>query len=245
MKNKWILSVVSAGVMLAGVSVIASAAATKTTPASQTSTAPATITVVGSADENVRPDSAVVSAGVSSQGKTAVKAEQLNNQEMNRLMTALKQDQIPASDIQTQWFNLSPDYGKPSTNGQQPVVGFTTTNTISVTVKNLAKVGEIVDLLVKSGANQINNVNYMVTNPSKIQQSLYSLALDNARKQAQSIAGKLGVTITGVQSVDATQQSGVILPIFATAKSSQAASAVLSPGTQDISASLTVVYTIN
>lgn len=247
MKHKWILSVVSATVIVTGFSVAATRAATTSAPpASQGSTQGATITVVGSASEQVSPDSAVVSAGVLTKGSTAAQAEERNNLAMKKVMTALEKDQIPASDIQTEWYNLSPNYGKPGSDGQQSIVGFTTNNTVNITVKQLAKVGSVVDLLVKTGANQINNVNYTVSNPAKFQQSLYSLALDNARSQAQSIANKLGVTITGVSSVDASQQGGGVLPMFAAASNAMGATtAVLSPGTQSISTNLTVVYTIN
>ena len=246
MKHKWILSVVSVGVILTGFSVALTHAATTANPStSQNSAQAGTITVVGTASEDVSPDSAVISAGVLTKGSTAAQAEQRNNQAMKKVMMALEKDQIPASDIQTQWYNLNPNYGKPGANGQQSIVGFTTNNNVSITVKELAKVGSVVDLLVKYGANQINNVSYTVSNPSKFQQSLYALALDNARSQAQSIAKKLGVTITGVSSVDASQQNAGIFPIFAASSNAMASSAVLSPGTQSISTSLKVVYTIS
>lgn len=211
--------------------------------AQTTQSGQATISVTGSADEQVAPDSAQVSAGVVVKAKTAQLAQTENNQAMAKVLSTLKAAGIQSSDIQTAWYSLHPDYGTPK-DGQSQITGFEVDDNVNVTIHKLSQVGPIIDTLVQSGANQINNVNYMVSHPAVIQQQLYNQALDDARSQADSIAKKLGLTITGVQSVSANQ--GGVGPIMAHGygmMASAATSAVLSPGTQDISSSVDVVFT--
>lgn len=218
--------------------------ATRPARAATTSTTVATLTVTGSADEQVNPDLAQVSTGVMTRASTAEKAQQLNNAAMTKVLKALQKLGIKQADVQTQWYNIQPNYGRPSPSGQQQVNGFSANDNINVTIHNLQQVGQVIDMLVQAGANQVNNVSYSVANPAQVQRSLYALAVDDARAQADIIAKKLGVTITGVQSVS-TSMGGGIQPLYADKMPSASTATVLVPGTQDISTSLQVVYTIN
>lgn len=203
----------------------------------------ATITVVGHADEKVAPDVATIDAGVVTKASDAQSAQTLNDAAIRKLMAALENTGgVAPGDIQTQWYNINPDYGQPGSNGQTNISDFTATDNVEITVRSLKNVGSLVDLLVQSGANQINGVNYQVSNPSAVQQQLYDQALADAKSQAARIAQALGVTVTGVQSVDTTTSGG---PIYSTRLDVAAQSAApISPGTQDISTSVNVVFTI-
>lgn len=204
----------------------------------------ATITVVGQADEMVKPDIADISGGVTTKAATAKAAEAQNNAQMSKVIKTVEAAGVKAADVRTDGFSIYPNYTQKQ--GSQVLDGFQATNNIDITVRNLSQVGPIVDTLVQAGANQIQNVNYLVSNPSVIRKQLYGDALADAKSQAQSIADKLGVSITGVKSVDASGNSGVFQPLF-TEKLAAATSAsmALSPGTQDVSTNVTVVYTIS
>lgn len=204
-----------------------------------------TITVIGHADKSVSPDSAVINAGVTTHGATAAVVETENNAAVAKIVAALKGQGISSSDIQTQWYNINPTYGRPDSYGNSSVTGFQANNSMSVTIHNVNQVGSDIDLLVKSGANQINGVNFEVSNSNQIEQTLYSEALDDAKAQASAIASKLGATITGVESVDTTQgSSGPVLYSYSMQASAADSKAMLSPGQQDVSTSVKVVYTI-
>jgi uncharacterized protein len=205
----------------------------------------ATITVIGHSEQQVKPDIAMIGAGVMSNGKDAESAQNMNDKAMKKVMDALASAKIPANDVQTQWYSIQPSYGPPDKEGRPQMDGFQAVTSFQVTVRDLASVGNIVDTLVKSGANQINNVQYQVSSPLSFEEKAYDSAIANAKSQAANIAQSLGVTISGIQSVDATNQNDAV-PIFKEASASSATNGpILSPGTQSIDTNVKVVYTIS
>lgn len=238
------------GTLAAGVLLVGGATVLMFTPhiahAATTGAAPsqATITVIGHGDEKVSPDTATIDAGIVTKAADARQAQQKNDAAMTKLLNRLKTYGVTANDVHTQWYSIHPDYTSDPKSGQQSITGFEADDNIQVDVHNLNKVGTLVDALVQLGANQINGVNYQVSNPQAIQQHLIDTALADAKSQAQHIAKSLGIMITGVQSVDTTVgNSGPI--IYAAGETQAMAAAPISPGTQDVSTSVKVVYTIS
>lgn len=231
-------TIVSSGLFLAVAMYPFSAMAATTSPSS---TGVGTISVTGTAKTKVVPDAVQISLGVDTTNKSAIIAETQNNTLMNKIMKSLGAIGVPRSNIQTEQFDFQPNYS----NNQSQIIGFTVSNTLTITIRKISLTGKIVDKLVADGANQINNINYTESNASKIQQSLEAAAIANARAQASQIAKELGVTITGVKSVDATSNN--ITPVYYgnTMNNTMVAAAVpFSPGSQTISSSVSVVYTI-
>ncbi len=235
-RNRFLLTtIVSSGLFVTGVLFPLSAMAAT----NNNSTNVDTISVTGTAKTKVIPNTAQVSIGVTTTNKSAVKAEAENNAKMIAMMKSLVEFGVPKNNIQTEQFNIQPNY---STN-QSSIVGFTVTNTLNVTIHKISLTGMIVDKLVKNGANQINNISYTESNASQLQQSLETVAIANAKAQATQIAKDLGVSITGVESVDATS-SGVGPVYYGNSMDAALATVPLSPGTQTISSSVSVVFTI-
>lgn len=241
-KMKWTL-MLAGGLGLAGVWFVTHPAIQPSADASTTSvsTGVATITVIGRSDAQVTPGLAVIDAGLSTSGSDAQTAQQGNDSKMQKLLTALKSAGVPSANIRTEWYSIHPNYASDKT-GSQALDGFQAVDDIKVQLTDLTQVGNIVDLLVKSGANQINNVSYEVANPAKIEEQAYSAALADAKAQANNIAQSLGLTISGVQSVDTTNAGGTLGPIDVT--SSAQSSTTVSPGTQDVMTTVKVVYTL-
>jgi uncharacterized protein len=205
----------------------------------------ATISVVGHSEQKAQPDLAVINAGVLTTAADAKTAQQKNDEIVKNLYAALAKQGIKGDDVRTTWYTIHPSYGASSPNGSQALNGFEAMDNIEVRVHALDTVGSIIDLLVKSGANQINGVNYQVSNPLEIQKQAYSAALADARSQAESIAKSLGVQITGVQSVETTT-AGTPGPILSAKSmdSTAAPAAPVSPGSQTISTDVKVVFTV-
>ncbi len=203
----------------------------------------ATISVVGHSEQKAEPDLAVINAGVLTTAADAKTAQQKNDEIVKNLYEALAKQGIKGDDVHTTWYTIHPSYGTASPQGSQSPTGFEAVDNIEVHVRALDTVGSIIDLLVKTGANQINGVNYQVSNPLAVQKQAYNAALADARDQAESIAKALGVQITGVQSVETTA-SGSPGPIMYE-KSMDSAAAPVSPGKQTISTDVKVVYTVS
>ncbi len=230
-----------------GAALVVSASMTAKLPedlahADVTSASPsATITVIGHSEQQVKPDIALINAGVTSVGKDAKSAQETNDSTMNKVMDALKSAKIPSSDIHLMWYSIQPNYGPPGKDGRPQMIGFQASSSFEVTIQNLSNVGDIIDTLVQSGANQINNVEYQISDPLTIEEKAYDSALMDAKSQAANIAQNLGVSISGVQSVDTTNQNNPE-PIFNKTSTSGANSSLPSPGTQTISTNVKVVY---
>ncbi len=206
-------------------------------------TSSSTITVVGHSEQKVQPDIALIDAGVMSSGHDAASAQDANKSTINRLVQALTKSGVSSHDIQTMWYSIQPNYGPPDKTGQPQMNGFQAITSFQVVVQNLSNVGNLVDILVKSGANQISNVQYQISNPQTVEEKAYNAALVDAKTQATNIAEALGVNITGVQSVDTTNQN-YPGPIFQQAKGGASQGAGLDPGAQNVETNVRVVYTI-
>jgi uncharacterized protein YggE len=203
----------------------------------------ATISVTGHSEQHVKPDLAVISAGVTTTASDAKTAQQKNDNIVKDLYAALAKAGITGDDVHTTWYSIHPSYGAPTPGGKPAPSGFEAVDNIEVRVHNLDDVGSVIDLLVKSGANQVNGVNFEVSNPLAVQKQAYSAALADARSQAESIAKSLGVQITGVQSVETTP-SGAPAPIVYSKAMMDSTAAPVTPGTQTISTDVKVVFTV-
>jgi uncharacterized protein len=193
------------------------------------------ITVSGNGSVSATPNQAVFTFGVTTQGKTAVQALAANSAEMRRLIDALKAAGIPSGSLQTSSVSLSPN----TSNGGDAIIGYSASNSVAATIANLGRAGEIVDAAVSAGANQVNGPNLTVSDQGALYQDALKAAVADARVKAQALAEASGLHVGGVTSV---QEDGGNTPITYDAKAVPAPSTPIVAGTQQISASVTVVF---
>ncbi len=146
--------------LLAATAVLAApAAAAEIQIAVQNPVVELTITEVVRAD----PDLAQVGAGVQTRAQTASEAVQANAQQMERLVERLRSLGIEREDIQTSNFSLNAEYDYNNRNGQSPIfTGYMVTNQVTVRLKRLDRVGQVLDALVAAGANNIFGPNFQL-----------------------------------------------------------------------------------
>ena len=202
-----------------------------------TPTAPArSITVSGAGSVKVTPNQAGFTFGVSSNAKTAAQALADNSTAMQKLIDALKAAGIPSDSLQTAYVSLSPMMAE---NGQA-VVRYTASNSVSVTISNLGRAGEIVDAAVAAGANQVDGPNLTVADQSSLYDTALKAAVADARAKALVLADASGLHVGAVASV---QESGGATPVsYDAAKAAPMPLTPIEPGTQEITASVTVVF---
>lgn len=144
---------------------------------------PRTIALSGHGEVKLAPDMAVVTAGVSTQGATAAEALTANTAAMNAVFESLKAAGIAAKDIQTSNFTVQPRYDYNDNTQPPKLAGYDVSNSVTVNVRNIDRLGGLLDRLVQAGSNQINGVTLQVAEPEA--------ALDEARKRAtQDVARK-------------------------------------------------------
>jgi uncharacterized protein YggE len=196
------------------------------------------IVVAGQGSVSARPDRAQLSFGVSSDAKSASAALRTNGAEMTKVIAALKAQGIAAADLRTDLVSLSPRY---SQNGET-VVGYTATNSVSATVRNLAKIGAVIDAAVDAGANQVSGPNLVRSSATALYRAALRAAIADARGKARTIAAASGLHIRRI--TDVSESSAAPSPMPLTAKASADASTPVETGSTLVEATVTVTFAV-
>ena len=208
-----------------------------------TALAQQTITVAGSGSVTVVPDVADVNLGVIAQAKDAATAMTEDSQHMAAVVAALEQAGLAAQDIRTSGLSLSPQYRNGPGAGSGVITGFRAANTVEVTVHQASTVGAVIDSALQAGANTIEGIDFVVSNPAAARAQAYGQAVADAKASALAIASAAGLQITGVQSISAVSTccGG---PVFAAAAEAAPAGPPILAGQQTVRVSLQVVYDV-
>ncbi len=193
----------SFAVVLAAATLLAPPVLAQTTP-------PAAISVSGEATVSVAPDQAQIEGGVTSDAKSAREASDANNAAMGKVLLALKGAGIDEKDYQTSRLSLQPQYA-PNRSGPSPVVGYHASNRVTVRIRDVTKVANIIDLLVGAGANDIGGINFVVSQASKLLDDAREKAIADARRKAEIYAKAAGVTLGEPLSIS---EEGGSVPVF-------------------------------
>ncbi len=219
--------------------VLAGILAAATLPGGAASAAAETggITVQGTASIDTTPDRAVISFGVESQAESARAALTANAAEMRRVLAALRA--AGATDVRTQSVSVSPRYGD-----QMAVQGYVAQNSVSATVPELAKAGAVIDAAVAAGANQVFGPSLSRGDQSELYRTALEAAVDDARRSAQAIASAANVSLGRVTAV--VEGGGAPQPLpYAADKALAAESTPIEPGTQQVTATVSVTFSVS
>ncbi|WP_417686301.1 SIMPL domain-containing protein [Roseibium sp.] len=178
--------------------------------ASETSS-PGSITMSGEGTASVAPDMAVVTTRVVTMAKTAPDALGQNTKAMTSVIDEIKAAGIEAKDIQTSGFSIYPRYDDRRENPSQTpeIVGYEVANGVTVQIRDLAKLGTILDTVVRSGANQVNGISFRVSNAEEKLQAARKGAVENAKAKAELYAAAAGVKLGRVLSIS---EAGISIP---------------------------------
>ena len=213
-------------------------------PATGTEPAIHTITVSASGKVTLVPDVARVNLGVTISKPTVKAAREAGAKTMTDIIAALKALGIDDKDIQTTNLSLYPQYA----NGPAPkVIGYQISEQVQVTVRDLDKAGDVVDAATAKGANDVNGISFEIADPIKAQNDARAAAVAAARVSAEAMTKAGNVSLGTVISItDGTVYSPIYYG-YNSAKGGALADVAtpVQPGTQDLSATVTVVFEIN
>ncbi len=205
------------------------------------------ITVVGQGSVEAVPDMATVSMGVISEAKTGAGAMTLNSTTLADVMAQLKAAGIEARDVQTSNLSLSPRWdNKSSSRGEgQKIGGFVASNTVTVRVRDLSVLGEVLDAVVQSGANRFNGLHFGLQEPQPVQDAARKVAVADARRKAELYAVAAGVTLGDVLTISEVAQNGGGPVMMAMgAEMAQSRAVPVSQGELSVATSVSVIYAI-
>jgi len=213
------------------------------------------IWVGGKGEMTVTPDIATLSLGIESQKATVAEAQAEANEAMDKVMAALKDNGVAEKDIQTQYFRIRQRTKWDSMTEEEIVVGYQVTNRVSAGVRDVDKVGTIIDAVAEAGGElvRIEGISFSVEDPSAYYEELREEAMTDAEAKAKQLAELAGVTLgkptyvsEGIQvppSLWVEYMVGGMAPAPAPAPT-PAATAPISPGETKISLTLQVAYAI-
>jgi len=165
-----------------------------------------TISVTGEGKAVGIPDVGLISLSVLSEKNTAKEVMQDNSIKMNDIIKFIKDNGVEAKDVQTSGYYLNPRYDWQ--DGNRIFRGYDLTSTLSVKIRNLDKISEIIDGAVSRGANQIGNIQFIIDDEAKLKDEARDKAIAQAQDKAQQIAKGTGLTLGKIVSF--SENGGVV-----------------------------------
>lgn len=203
----------------------------------------ARITVTGTGTVTGTPNQLILSMGVQVNGSTVSSALEQASQAVDRVTAALKAAGVASADIQTAGLNIQPNY---RANSQIPD-GYQVSEYLTATLRRIASAGTQIQDAVHAGGNvvTVDNVSLNLTDTSALLARARTAAVADARRKAAQYASAVGQPLGPVISIT-DQAPSAPLPFFAAnaAAASHASSVPISPGTQQLSVSITVTYAL-
>jgi len=164
---------------------------------------PPTIDVTGQGETAVAPDMAILSLSVMREAETAREALDEANAAMSEVIEAMRGEGVESRDLQTSGLSITPRYVYPERNGEEGprIVGYQVSNTLTVRVRDIERVGEVLDLSVTLGVNQGGGIVLTNDDPAAALEDARSAAVENAKSKAQTLAEAAGVRLGRVMSM--------------------------------------------
>jgi uncharacterized protein YggE len=177
--------------------------------------------VNGQGSTYLAPDMAVLQLMVTREAESARAALDANSAAMNEVMKALRDRGIAERDLQTSDFSIQPRYVYPDPKTQvenQPprIVGYTVRNGLSVRVRDLTKLGSIVDASVSMGVNEGGNIMFTNDDPSAAIEQARTLAVQDAIARAKTLAAAAGVKLGKVLQISEQSYHPAPMPMMRT-----------------------------
>jgi uncharacterized protein YggE len=166
---------------------------------------PHVLTVSGQGEVRAVPDEAQLSAGVTTQAKTAAEALAANSTAMTEVFKALRKRDIPEKSISTSNFSITPQHpayrqDMPDQD-RQKIIGYQVSTQVTVVLDDTSKVGATLDALVASGANQASGVSFNIRDPKPLMAQARQEAVKDAMAKAQTLAKAAGVSLGPILSI--------------------------------------------
>jgi uncharacterized protein len=155
------------------------------------------VEVTGEGVVTAAPDFARVTLGVTSAGKYASEAMAANAKAASSLVTLVKSEGVAPVDIRTSAISISPTFSQPSSGQprEPEITGYSVSNEVTVTVRDLSRLGALLDKAVAAGANTIYGIAYGENDPGALLDKARPLAVADARRKAEIYASAGGAKI--------------------------------------------------
>lgn len=201
-----------------------------------------TLTVSATGTVSVTPDVAYVTVGVVTQNRKMQAAQSANKDVMNALFAALKGAGMAGSDMRTTRYSVYPTHNYRDSGDK--IVGYEVTNMAELTITDIDRIGEYIDIAAECGANTTGSISFGVRDEQAAYHKALALAMQAAGGKAAAIAEAGGLTIVGARDVTETQiYGGGVYRNYDEAAMASSATPI-EAGEMEVTATINVVYVI-
>lgn len=200
--------------------------------------------VTGEGKVTATPDLAVVNAGVTANGVTVKAAQDQLNGNINKVSAAIKALGVDPKDIQTSNYNINPTV---DFTGNQKITGYTANSNLTIKIRNIEKINQVIDAATASGANQVGGVSFEVSDKTKAENEARQKAVADAKKKAENAAKIAGFRLGQLVNYQENFEGQPIpMPLRAAQGSADTVSppTQVEPGTNEIRVTVTLSYEI-
>ena len=203
------------------------------------------LTVSGEGSVEVAPDMAIITLGVQNQATTADVAMRDTSRATQGILDRMLVFGVAQTDLQTSRLSLSPVFDRRANDGSPPrVVGFVASNEITVRLRDVPRVGALLDEVIQAGANTFRNLRFAVQDPGPHLDAARRAAVRDARARAALYAEAADLKLDGLRRLSEGGQGGRPGPQFETLALARDAVPV-APGELSISASVELEYWVS
>lgn len=204
-----------------------------------------TIVVSGYGKVSGNNDIAVTTIGYSNTDKDVAKAQTDNKKVMDQIMTELKSFGVVDKDLQSN-YTIYPDYNYTQQKGQE-LIGYKVTNQLTIKIRDLSKIPQILGLAGKYGATEVSGLNFTIDDPENLKLDARAKALGDAKAKALYLSQKLGIRLGTVVSFNEYEGANDVYPMkamsFSAAEGGGGPDSV-SSGSKDVVMNVSVTYEI-
>lgn len=203
-----------------------------------------TIAVTGSGKVPVVPDMATIRLGVSLERQTAKAARKAAADAMTKVVTAIRGLGIADEDIATSSISLGPVYNYSSSGSAPRIRGYQFTNIVTVTVRDLEVIGDVLDDGVLAGATSVDGITFDVADRVAAEAKAREAAVKDAKAKAETLANGVGVQITGVASMIESVSTPIWYDRMYAAGAAEDAATPILAGSTDVTIAVSVSFLI-
>lgn len=158
-----------------------------------------TITVNGTGEVRISADTAVISLGVNARDKDVLKAQQMVNESIAAIRTALIDRNVKEENINTEYINIYAIYDYQ--NGEEMLTAYNASSTLAIRVTDMESVGALIDASFEAGANTLNGITFSASDTEEAETEALKMAVKAARAKAEVLAEASGLKITGTKTI--------------------------------------------
>ncbi|MES2729825.1 MAG: SIMPL domain-containing protein [Pseudomonadota bacterium] len=182
------------------------------------------LTISASSDVKAAPDVAMITAGILSVAPNVAAAMKENTTQMNAMFAAVKEAGIAEKDMQTNGFSIQPQYMY-AENQAPRITGYQVSNNLTIKIRDMTKIGTMLDTLATRGANQVSGPDFTIDNPDALMDKARAEAVAKARSRAEIYAQAADLKIKRITAIS-EQMMAPPMPVYKAARMEMAADAM-------------------